>query len=119
MITVKVVDNLAASAGTDEGVHRLVLVEEHHDAAGHLIGVVTSDNAPARCRVVWFTDSRQEQKPGVIELICAKNDEIRRLENLAALRVDVGDTGGALTLCIEIDAHYIRLGAQFKIRFFQ
>jgi len=36
-------------------------------------------------------------------LICAKNDEIRRLENLAALRIDVGDTCGALTLCIEID----------------
>jgi len=75
----------------DEGVHRLVLVEEHHDAAGHLIGIVTPDNAPACCRVVWFADSRQEQQPGVIELISAKNDEIRRLKNLAALRVDIGD----------------------------
>src|ERR1035437_5500614 len=110
MIAVEVVDHLAARAGADEGVHRLVLAEEDLDAAGHLIGIVAPHDPLAGRRVVRLADSRQEQKLRVIELEGGQDNEIGRLEDLAALSVDVGDAGGALARGVQIDAQDVRPG---------
>ena len=65
-----------------------LVVEEHVHRRGDLVGVVLADHALAGRRVVGLADARQQQQLHVVQAKAHRIDELGRLLELLALRVD-------------------------------
>ena len=58
VLGMEVVDDLRATGtGANERIHRFILIEEHVDVAGHLVGIVATDDTLTGGRVVSFADA--------------------------------------------------------------
>src|SRR6202012_2940105 len=80
MIGIEFIDHtLPRGAGADEGINLHVLTEVGGRFTANLIGVVLSNHALARRRVVWLADAREQKQTNIVHLEGAQDHKVSGL----------------------------------------
>ena len=115
VIGVEIINGHAITARTDKVVGVHLFIEIGLDGAHVLVREVFTDHPFAGFRVVRFADAREQHQAHVVELESAQNDQVCRLFDLTAQRVDVSDARGFALGAVQVDPNHMGVRAQLKV----